>query len=345
MPEFWTRAEYFELLLSAHYATVATFVPTDYDQTLRWKIWQQEEREVEISRADQERMAEVVLSSSEWNLNLLSKRVVRLSGGRELGGHMGEWMSVAVPAYLCARGKFPTLATRIWEKLEAEIAREASLFLELKRMGDWVRVLEAASIISHNLGDLDRVIDQWGVRENDPLRTFYKLTSGPTKSGRSDEENERARRYSYALSQAGLIHREMMGPENPRHLALRAPRGLRRSVDLLIGIGPFFQEWGRTLARHPVLEAKDVGEVVQALVEGWERIQTQSKGSLKGPEGYARAVAGILEAYPGGPSALSRSLSARVDRAIRAGLFRSLISLPEDRYRERWIHGVQKLLG
>src|SRR4051812_38057830 len=39
-----SRSEYFRLCLSAHYATVATFVPTDLDQTIRLKLWKSANR-------------------------------------------------------------------------------------------------------------------------------------------------------------------------------------------------------------------------------------------------------------------------------------------------------------
>jgi hypothetical protein len=52
--------------------------------------------------------------------------------------------------------------------------------------------------------------------------------------------------------------------------------------------------------------------------------------------GYARALAGILDAFPGGASALARYLPARVERRLRAGALRALIGVPQSRFEQQW---------
>ena len=136
------------------------------------------------------------------------------------------------------------------------------------------------------------------------------------------------------------MNRAFIAAENHRHFALRGPRALRRSVDLLLPMAPFLDQWGTRVATHPGLSSEDVAAVVEALYSGWEK--------LKGPDGlkithaYPRAVAGILDAYPGGMSALSEILPARVERNLRTGLFRSLVAVPEPRFTEQW---AQRALG
>ena len=83
--------EYFRLLLSAHYATVATFTPTDVDARIR---------QHHVNALDQEGLAVAVRTLFEvaaWSASLVSSRVVR-EGTHEFSGHLGEWMSVAAGA-------------------------------------------------------------------------------------------------------------------------------------------------------------------------------------------------------------------------------------------------------
>ena len=54
---------------------------------------------------------------------------------------------------------------------------------------------------------------------------------------------------------AGALNKDVMATENHRFLALRKPRALRASRELLLPIGPFFESWGRTVAR--ALDEKD----------------------------------------------------------------------------------------
>jgi hypothetical protein len=187
-------------------------------------------------------------------------------------------------------------------------------------------MLKAATLIAHNLGDLDRVIDLWGLKEEDPLYEFaYKAANC---------EGARALRFSGALAEAGRLNKALMAPENHRHLPLRSPKALRKSSDFLLPIAPFFDEWGATLARHPGLSPEELAEIVEALYQGWERV--------KGPEGktvtyaYPRAVAGILENFPGGMNQLGNLLPTKVERNLRSGLFRSLVSISQRRFEEQW---------
>jgi hypothetical protein len=53
------------------------------------------------------------------------------------------------------------------------------------------------------------------------------------------------------LGRAGLLHQKYMGADNHRRYPLRAAKGLRRSADLLLPVGPFFDAWGRRVGRRP----------------------------------------------------------------------------------------------
>jgi len=104
---------------------------------------------------------------------------------------------------------------------------------------------------------------------------------------------------------------------------------LRQSADLLLPVGPFFDDWGRKIALHPGLNPKEVGSIVEALVDGWEKLKTPTLG-------YPRALAGILDTFPGGFSGLSEYIPARISRTLKSGKLRSLICIPKKRFEEQW---------
>ncbi len=296
------HADYFRFCLSAHHATVASFVPTDVDIAIRSKLW-----DGTLPTETLEAMAYVVEESFTWSARGLSTRQVRHDqGGPALSGLLGEWYSTAAAAYGALRKRSPGIAERILAAIRSEVEREERIFLQFEENGDKRRLLETSTIIAHNLGDLDRVIDLWELPDTDPLREFYK------RSGVS--------------ARAGEWNRVHMAAENHRHLALRKPRSVRRRSEWLLPIGPFFDDWGMAIARG--LTPEEVGEVTEALVDGWHKI----------PEtvGYPRALAGIFEAFPGGGSALRRTVPARIFRSLESGRLRTLIGVPRARFEASW---------
>lgn len=304
---------YFRLCLAAHFATVGTFVPTDVDNQIRFKLWHPG-----LDRATLERMADTVVESLSWDFRPVTTRWVRSPRtGEVLGGHHGEWFSVAVAAYGAFRRRDPERAAALAAGILGEMAREERIYGDLRAARDGIGLLKAATLIAHNLGDLDRVIEAWHLPEEDPLR------AAAFKAG-----HERRPAFSGGLVEAGRLNKDMMAAENHRHFALRGPRPLRRSADLLLPVGPFFDDWGTRVARHPALEAPEVAAVVHALVAGWER--------LPGTVGYPRAIAGIQDAFPGGAAALAGHLPAKTGRALRSGLLRSLSAVPRRRFEEQW---------
>src|SRR6185312_2414745 len=130
-----------------------------------------------------------------------------------------------------------------------------ALLGELAR-GDELDLLRAATTVAHNLGDLSRVVEAWPALEGlAELRAIYmRLGHAPSA------------RFGDRFARAGALNKAEMADENHRFLALRKARGLRRSRDLLLPIGPFFDAWGATVATHPALDARDRAEVVAALL-------------------------------------------------------------------------------
>src|SRR5437660_401327 len=47
-----SQSEYYELCLCAHWATAGTFVPTDVDNAIRWKLWQEASPKLAAACAD-----------------------------------------------------------------------------------------------------------------------------------------------------------------------------------------------------------------------------------------------------------------------------------------------------
>ena len=122
-----------------------------------------------------------------------------------------------------------------------------------------------------------------------------------------------------------------MAEENHRHFALRKPRALRKSRDLIVPIGPFFDAWGRRVGKHINLSFEDIAEIVECLIEGWHKLDGKAYG-------YARALSGIESVFPGGLNQLSNYLPARAAREMRSGPLRALIAVSQDRFEKQWNH-------
>jgi hypothetical protein len=317
-PARYTHLEYYRLALSAHYTTVATFVPTDVDNQIRKNLWDQT-----LPAGTTEAMAELVLKSLAWDFRPVTARYQE-SSGAYVCGHQGEWFSVAVGAYAAHREKAPDLAKTVQSAILKEVKDEAELFRRLKKAKDGVGLLKASTAIAHNLGDLDRVIDQWDLPEDDSLRlAAYKLGHAPHPSfGPLQAE----------LLDAGNLNKAFMASENHRHYPLRKPRSLRRSVDFLLPLGPFFDAWGETVSRHPLLSPEDVAEVAEALIDGFERLS-----SPKIPlYGYARALGGIQRAFRGGPGRLPQYLPSRAAKTLAKGLIPEINRLSPGAFEAQW---------
>lgn len=310
---------YFHLCLAAHHGSVATFVPTDVDVHIREKLWR--------SAAGPERraaMAELVLESRGWSNERVSGRIARTEAGERTSGHDGEWLSTAVPAYASLRTSRPALAQEVLATIFAELQREAAIFRAIRATGCGRALLCVTAVLAHNGGDLDRVIDAWALPDDDPLRKHAYKAGHRSIVGLEE------------FFVAGHLYKEVMAAEGHRNFALRKPRCLRRSNDFLLPFSPFLYEWGKKLALHPALPATDLADVVAALVDGFPRVP----GSIA----YARALAGLEEHFPGGPTALEKELPARVARELRTGDLRRAISQPEPAFQAAWARAAWKRL-
>ena len=305
-----TALEYYELCLCAHWATAGSFVPTDVDNAIRWKLWQDSQPGLI------EEQARLVLEALNWDYTPVTARIAGKPPLR-LSTHEGTWFSVAVGAYAACREARPGMCETILDVMRAEAAREDAAFAALEAAGDGIEILKGSALIAHNFGDLDRVADQWELRADDPLRPALYDAAKPG-----------AVLFGGRLGRAGLLNQKLMSADNHRHYPLRAAKGLRRCGDLLLPVGPFFDDWGRRVGRHPGLSPEDVAETVRALTDGWVRLHE--------PVGYARALAGILEVFPGGRRALGKFIPARDLRMLESGPLKVALDVPQARFEAQW---------
>ena len=297
---------YFRALLAAHFATVATFVPTDVDARIRHHAF------VELDEPALAVACELVDEAARWDVRLVSARVVR-----DLSGHRGEWLAVRAGALgraisLGAR----TLVDRLREAIDEELAHEHAVLRELAR-GDELDLLRAATTIAHNLGDLSRVVEAWPAREG-----FAELRARYTRLGHAPSAA-----FGDLFARAGAMNKAEMADENHRFLALRKARGLRRSRDLLLPIGPFFDAWGETVATHPALEHEDRAEVVTALLAVHDHRATE--------RGCLRALAAIDARTPGGLRSFADDLPARLRQLLSTGPLREALKTPRATFEAR----------
>lgn len=303
----WGR--YFELCVAAHYATVATFVPTDVDNHIRFKLW-----DSTVEEEDWMKMIQVVVDAFSWDTLKLSARWLKSPSGRLLEGHKGEWFSIAAAAFAASRNRFPEKAKEVLSLIEWEIENEEICFTEFLKQKDYFSILKSSVLIAHNLGDLTRVLEMWGL----PQLFSERLSTQP-------------------ILLAGKINRDLMALENHRHFPLREPRALRKNADFLLPLGPFLDDWGKRLAHHPELSLEDLGTIAEALIQGWMK--------LSGPVGYARALTGLETYYPGGIKELLKPLPSRVAKLWTGGALRQLCGIPKPRFEAQWIKKCQGFLA
>lgn len=307
--EDFSWASYFALCVAAHFSTVATFVPTDVDNHIRQKLWNSD-----LSDDDFLQMVNTVIDTFSWDTTCVSTRWLRTPSGRLIEGHKGEWFSIAAAAFGASRNRFSNHAKTLFSLIEQEIENEVLTFEEFCKEKDFLSILKSSVLIAHNLGDLQRVFEVWGLSS-----LLEKPLQHPS------------------IVRAGVINRDLMALENHRHFALRTPRALRKSEDFLLPLGPFFDDWGKKIATDPRLAPEEIGTVLEALIQGWSK--------LAGPVGYSRALVGLENHYPGGMKELLKLLPSRVAKIWTTGALRQLCSIPQSRFEGQWQKKCQSFLA
>lgn len=312
--------EYFRLCLSSHFLTCATPVPTDVDNQIRRKLWP---AELPLDTALE--MASLVVEIRKWDLPALSARFTYGALASEwekatVSGHLGEWFTVAAGAY-CAMRQYKEPAAfekgqELFEEIADEVRRHSEIFGSLWRAQEGLECLKASASIAHNFGDLDRVMDMWDLDAGDPLRLeYYKLTAKPF-------DTKGKLRFLGRLWVAGELYKAPIGGsamalENHRHFALRKPKCLRASPEFRVPIGPFFDDWGRRVAKG----AADPLEVIEALRHGRTRLPPQTLG-------YVRALLGMAESLPAAAEGLPSPPQAQFEREWHEAALKHMDDIP-----------------
>ena len=310
-------SDYFHLCISAHWATAGTFVPTDVDNQIRKNLWQNPGIAKHINK-----MADMTIESLGWDYSQVSRRVsYREDGSILISTHEGTWFSVAIGAY-CAlvQNKSYEKAQEVSEVILGEIKNEEKILIELFERKNHLGLIKTSPLVAHNFGDLDRVMVAWDMHESNSFcKEIYKL---------GHQLNEK---YSKLLVYQGEINKEFTANENHRHMALRKPKCLRKSSDFLIHVGPFLDDWGEIIANSTKLSGAEKAEVIIALYEGFLR--------EKECVGYARALAGILNASAEGLHSFERDIPFDVVKEIFKSPFFEFSKIPklefEQTYKDR----------
>lgn len=305
---------YFALCLACHHTTVATFVPTDVDSKIRGlAFFKTHDREI------LRKMVEAGQAMHTWSLEGISTRAQFIGDLGPVSGHDGEWLSVMAGAHgrllQCGDSEYAELTG---ELIDQELRRELKAFeLASAQPGRELDVLRLAMSITHNVGDLDQGISFWE----------SKTVTAPSRERFSRLAHENKTAYQGGFQPIAKLYSKAMAAEGHRHYPLRQVKSLRISADLLLPLGPFFDDWGQTVMRHAGFGVEEKSEVLDALVRGCRKVPNQ--------QGYFRAIAGMQEAS-------RRDFDAAAERMPNAGRkdlkdpdLRRLVAVPRQSFESR----------
>lgn len=279
------RIRYFALCTASHFATVGSYVPSDVDSKIRGHCWFDSSERVINAQY------EILKQSLEWDASKVSKRVMFIDG-QALSGHDGE----ALGSLMGAWGAFLRLgdskmASEVEQRVEDELAREASVFEKLCRSKPSPQadaaLLKVTAIVTHNVGDVDQGLSYWNNETaTDAIKSlhhkFHRLS------------HERFDRFGGAFGRAKTVYAKLLSAEGHRNYPLREAKCLRQHTDLLLPINPFLENWGRVVATHPSLNHADRVSVVRQLLRGCD--SSNRAWCVPGQIGYYRAIYGVASA-------------------------------------------------
>ncbi len=264
-------------------------------------------------------MTNITIDSLTWDYSPVTNRKVD-----NLSTHEGTWLSVAIGNW-CAtkKHKKSELEERIANAILAEIKKEEQLLLSLREKRDHINFLKSTALLAHNLGDLDRVMDQWEVAADDPFRKkIYKL-------GHQINPN-----FSEVLAFAGDVNKEFCALENHRHMSLRQAKCLRRSADFLVPIGPFMDDWGEVLGRSKRVTLEEKAEIVIALFDGYKRQDLSF--------GYIRAFRGLINTLPEQFQSLEPHIPYDLFAEIKKSKFFTAHKMPKEDFENKYRLKLEK---
>jgi len=313
------RSDYFALCLAAHFASVASYVPTDVDAKIRRALWFEPQPDDERARK-----CALALHLSEWDVRGVSARIQVVDGFGPVSGHDGERLSVLCGGMLASRdaGDLAT-AARFETQIDAELDREARAFEAVEREGGReLELLRLAWILTHNAGDVGQ-----------------GLAAAAAGHRFGDLARNGLERYGGAFGRAAALYRAILAPEGHRNYPLRATKLLRAHPDLLLPLGPCLDDWGSRLATWSAWSTAQRAEVVSAIVEGCRKVE--------GQESYFRALAGFDAAHPA--ALASRELDAHwtssIRKALRSPELRAKVGVPRVSFERSLAKRVRSILS
>ena len=300
------HVDYFALCLASHMATVATFVPTDVDNKIRDALWHPD-----TDRGALEIMAEAALAAHAWDQRLISTRWIAAPGHEPVGGHDGEWLGVAVGALGCfIRLKDTTWSERLFAAIDAELMREAAAFSAQRQLPNGeIDLLRLATILTHNVGDVDQGLKSWREAEQHPLAGRLRRLA-----------HENSTPYNGIFHLAAHLYKQLLSSEGHRHYPLRDVRALRSSPDYLLPLGPCFDDWGRAMANHADFSPASRADLLTSLLAGCRKVA--------GQVGYYRAIAGMQDGL-GNLDVLGKYLPSAATKALKDPILKQQIAIKQ----------------
>lgn len=271
--------DYFALCLAAHFATCGTYVPTDVDTKIRGHLWFRLGNPTVLREAV--RLANALAA---WDIRGVSARTLTYPDFGTISGHDGERLSVLAAGLLrCVVAEHEPGVASLEADIEAELAREVAVFDWLcAKPGREIEVACVAGNLTHNAGDLDQGLS---CEEARSAGADWKHRWGRLA-------HERFQRFGGAFRRASAVNQVVMAPEAHRHYPLRRIALLREHPRWLRPAGPFLDDWGEALARHPDWTIEQRGSVLDGLLLADKRVD--------GQRGYVRALVGFGAGAPGG---------------------------------------------
>ncbi len=316
-------ADYFALCCAAHFASVATYVPTDVDAKIRRALWVDQRDASELAR-----MIAFALALGRWDVSGISARIVATPQG-PVSGHDGERLSVLCGALIGAHAaEDAAAAALVADAIGSELAREAAAFsAAATRRGGELEALDLATVLTHNAGDVMQALGT----------TEARCVPADVRVRFTDLARERFERHGGAFGRAAALYRALLAAEGHRHYPLREIKLLRASPGLLLPLGPRLDAWGETLARWPGWTSAQRTEVVGGIVEGCRKVARQ--------EGYFRALAGFDRAHPGGLEALAPHQSTAMRHALKDAELRKKIAVRRESFESSLAKRARQVLG
>ena len=322
-PSAEERVDYFALCMASHFATVATYVPTDVDSKIRGHCWKDPSPEILYAQFD------ILKHALGWNVEDVSRKVVNVYDEdfdryMTMSGHNGEWLGVLCGAWGAFLGLGDSQTAAVLEDMiYSELEREARAFKLLRLTKSSIQsdtlLLKVAAIVTHNVGDVDQGLSYWeDVKEKFPEKfsRFSRLA------------HERSERFGGEFLIAKTLYKELLSAEGHRNYPLREPKCLRRSPEFMLPLGPWYERWGRIIATHPGLSEDERMQIARQLLRGCD--SSSKAWCVPNQVGYYRAIQGIVSCT--GVERLSHLLDKDSRAVLSDHLARSHISLSEDAF-------------